>query len=69
MCLTITSKRCRAFISAFALARYQLLHLLKTVKELRRACLTKSGIMVGLGETTDEVLQVMDDLRAAEVDL
>ena len=30
--------------------------------------LTKSGIMVGLGEDKDEVLQVMDDLRAAEVD-
>ena len=29
---------------------------------------TKSGIMVGLGETKDEVLQVMDDFRAAEID-
>ena len=29
---------------------------------------TKSGIMVGLGETRDEILQVMDDLRAADVD-
>ena len=29
---------------------------------------TKSGIMVGLGETRDEVLQLMDDLRSAEVD-
>jgi lipoic acid synthetase len=29
---------------------------------------TKSGIMVGLGETREEVLQVMDDLRSAEVD-
>jgi len=29
---------------------------------------TKSGIMVGLGETKEEVLQVMDDLRAADVD-
>ena len=29
---------------------------------------TKSGIMVGLGETRDEVLQVMDDLRSADVD-
>ena len=29
---------------------------------------TKSGIMVGLGETRDEVLQVMDDLRTADVD-
>ena len=29
---------------------------------------TKSGIMVGLGETRDEILQVMDDLKSAEVD-
>ena len=29
---------------------------------------TKSGIMVGLGETREEVLQVMDDLRSADVD-
>ena len=29
---------------------------------------TKSGMMVGLGETRDEILQVMDDLRAADVD-
>ena len=29
---------------------------------------TKSGIMVGLGETRDEVLQLMDDLRSADVD-
>lgn len=50
-------------------ARYfNSLHLLKTVKELDASIFTKSGIMVGLGETKDEVLQVMDDLRAAEVD-
>lgn len=50
-------------------ARYfNSLHLLKTVKELDPGIFTKSGIMVGLGETKDEVLQVMDDLRAAEVD-
>lgn len=50
-------------------ARYfHSLHLLKTVKELDPAIFTKSGLMVGLGETKDEVLQVMDDLRAAEVD-
>ncbi len=50
-------------------ARYfNSLHLLKTVKELDPSIFTKSGIMVGLGETKDEVLQVMDDLRAAEVD-
>src|SRR5690606_38480108 len=50
-------------------ARYfNSLHLLKTVKELDPSIFTKSGLMVGLGEEKDEVLQVMDDLRAAEVD-
>ncbi len=50
-------------------ARYfNSLHLLKTVKELDPTIFTKSGIMVGLGETKDEVLQVMDDLRSADVD-
>jgi len=42
--------------------------LLQRVKELDPAMFTKSGIMVGLGEERNEVLQVMDDLRAAEVD-
>lgn len=50
-------------------ARYfNSLHLLQTVKEIDPSIFTKSGLMVGLGETKDEVLQVMDDLRAAEVD-
>ncbi len=50
-------------------ARYfNSLHLLKTVKELDPSIFTKSGIMVGLGESKDEVMQVMDDLRSAEVD-
>jgi lipoic acid synthetase len=50
-------------------ARYfNSLHLLKTVKELDPSIFTKSGMMVGLGESKDEVLQVMDDLRSAEVD-
>jgi len=44
------------------------LHLLKTVKEIDPSIFTKSGIMVGLGEEKDEVLQVMDDLRSADVD-
>jgi lipoic acid synthetase len=44
------------------------LRLLARVKEIDPAMFTKSGIMVGLGETRDEVLQVMDDLRAADVD-
>ncbi len=44
------------------------LQLLARVKEGDPAMFTKSGIMVGLGETRKEVLQVMDDLRAADVD-
>jgi lipoic acid synthetase len=50
-------------------ARYfHSLRLLQRVKELSPAMFTKSGIMVGLGETRDEVLQLMDDLRSADVD-
>jgi len=44
------------------------LQLLAKVKEIDPAMFTKSGLMVGLGETRDEVLQVMDDMRSAEVD-
>ena len=44
------------------------LELLKNVKKINKNIFTKSGIMVGLGETRDEILQVMDDLRAANVD-
>jgi len=44
------------------------MRLLARVKELDPAMFTKSGIMVGLGETRDEVLQVMDDMRTADVD-
>jgi lipoic acid synthetase len=50
-------------------ARYfHSLRLLQRVKELDPAMFTKSGIMVGLGEERQAVLQVMDDLRAADVD-
>ena len=50
-------------------ARYfHSLRLLQRVKELDPAMFTKSGIMVGLGEDRQGVLQVMDDLRAADVD-
>ncbi|MBU2090532.1 MAG: lipoyl synthase, partial [Alphaproteobacteria bacterium] len=50
-------------------ARYfHSLRLLDRVKELDPSIFTKSGIMVGLGETNDEVAQVMDDLRSADVD-
>ena len=44
------------------------LQLLAKVKEIDPAMFTKSGLMVGLGETREEILQVMDDLRAADVD-
>ena len=44
------------------------LELLKNIKNIDKNIFTKSGIMVGLGETRDEILQVMDDLRAADVD-
>jgi len=44
------------------------LDLLKNVKKIDKNIFTKSGLMVGLGENKDEILQVMDDLRSAEVD-
>jgi lipoic acid synthetase len=44
------------------------LELLHRVKRINPAMFTKSGLMVGLGETREEVGQVMDDLRAADVD-
>jgi lipoic acid synthetase len=44
------------------------IRLLQRVKELDPRIFTKSGIMVGLGETRNEVLQLMDDLRSADVD-
>ena len=50
-------------------ARYfHSLRLLQQVKELDPTIFTKSGIMVGLGEERNEVLQLMDDLRSADVD-
>jgi lipoic acid synthetase len=44
------------------------LELLKNVKKFNKKVFTKSGLMVGLGEDKDELIQVMDDLRSAEVD-
>ena len=44
------------------------LELLKNAKKSNKKVFTKSGIMVGLGENKEEVIQVMDDLRSAEVD-
>jgi lipoic acid synthetase len=50
-------------------ARYfHSIRLLQRVKEIDPTIFTKSGIMVGLGEERNEVLQLMDDLRSAEVD-
>jgi lipoyl synthase len=50
-------------------ARYfHSLRLLQRAKELDPTLFTKSGIMVGLGEERNEVLQLMDDLRSADVD-
>ena len=44
------------------------LELLKNSKKYNKDIFTKSGLMVGFGETKNEILQVMDDLRSAEVD-
>ena len=44
------------------------LELLKNAKLIDENIFTKSGIMVGMGETKDEIIQVMDDLRSASVD-
>ena len=50
-------------------ARYfHSLRLLQRVKELDPTMFTKSGIMVGLGETREQVMQVMDDMRSANID-
>ena len=47
---------------------YQSLRLLDTVKQIDPGIFTKSGLMVGLGESRSEIAQVMDDLRIADVD-
>jgi lipoic acid synthetase len=50
-------------------ARYfHSLNILKRVKELDPTIFTKSGLMVGLGENKEQVLQVMDDMRSADID-
>ena len=59
----------RLYLSIRPGARYfHSLRLLERVKERDRTQFTKSGIMVGLGETKPEVMQVMDDMRSAGVD-
>jgi lipoic acid synthetase len=62
---TVPSK----YLSVRPGARYfASIRLLQRVKERDPAMFTKSGMMLGLGEERNEVLQVMDDLRAADVD-
>ncbi len=59
----------RLYLSVRPGARYyHSLRLLERVKERQPAQFTKSGLMVGLGETKAEVMQVMDDMRSAGVD-
>ena len=59
----------RLYLSIRPGARYYVsLRLLARVKEIDPSAFTKSGLMVGLGEAREEIMQVMDDLRAADVD-
>ncbi|GJL94943.1 MAG: lipoyl synthase [Hyphococcus sp.] len=59
----------RLYLSIRPGARYfNSLRLLEKVKERDPSMFTKSGIMVGLGETREEVMQVMDDMRSAGID-
>ncbi len=59
----------RLYLSIRPGARYfNSLRLLERVKERDPSMFTKSGIMVGLGETREEVMQVMDDMRSAGID-
>ena len=59
----------RLYLSVRPGARYYAsLRLLERAKELVPEGFTKSGLMVGLGESREEIMQVMDDLRAARVD-
>jgi lipoic acid synthetase len=59
----------RLYLSVRPGARYfASLRLLERAKELMHTGFTKSGLMVGLGESREEIMQVMDDLRAARVD-
>ena len=59
----------RLYLSIRPGARYfHSLSLLQRVKQFDPTIFTKSGIMVGLGEARDEVMQVMDDMRSADID-
>ena len=62
---TVPSK----YLSVRPGARYfHSLRLLQRAKELDPTIFTKSGVMVGLGEERSEILQMMDDMRSADVD-
>ena len=69
-CSTTTSRPCRGSISRIRPGSryYHSLRLLERVKERDPSQFTKSGLMVGLGESKEEVMQVMDDMRSAGVD-
>jgi lipoic acid synthetase len=59
----------RLYLAVRPGARYfASLKVLSRAKELMPDGFTKSGLMVGLGESREEIMQVMDDLRSAEVD-
>ena len=59
----------RLYVSVRPGARYfASLNLLKSAKKYNEKIFTKSGIMVGLGENKEEIIQVMDDLKSADVD-
>ena len=60
----------RIFPRVRAKGNYDLsLEVLRNVKQISGSMVTKSGIMVGLGETMDEITQTMKDLRDSDVDL
>ena len=59
----------RLYLSIRPGARYfHSMQVLQRVKQLDPTIFTKSGIMVGLGEAREEVMQVMDDMRSADID-
>ncbi|MEL0071775.1 MAG: lipoyl synthase, partial [Rhodobiaceae bacterium] len=59
----------RLYLSIRPGARYfHSMQVLQRVKQLDPTIFTKSGIMVGLGEGREEVMQVMDDMRSADID-
>ena len=59
----------RLYLSIRPGARYfNSLKILSDAKDIMPEVFTKSGLMLGLGETKDEIMQVMDDLRSAHVD-